>query len=100
MSARRGKRIPVVISDAIPAGGFTDVRVPRGTCAFSAQVVDATTFAAIAWTLAYESDPGNVRHFSATALPYVEESTSLRSGLVIRFGAAVAARVELIAWRS
>jgi len=100
VSTRRGKRIPVIITDAIAAGGTTDIRLPRGTCAFSAQVVDAATFAAIAWTLAYEADPASVRHFSATALPYVEESTALRSGLTVRFGAAVAARIELIAWRS
>lgn len=62
------------------------------------QLAATVAGAAVPWTLAYESDPASVRHFAAGER-YVEDF--LRLGpLTLHLGAAVAARVELIAWRS
>lgn len=97
--SRRTKRVPTIRSAAIAANGTVDLPLERGICAFSVAVVDAATFAGVAWTLAYESDPSSVRHFAAAAAPYVEDD--LRFGPnVLRLGAGVAARVELIAWKA
>lgn len=94
------KRTPTIRSYAVAAGGTVDVLLEKGTVSFSIAVVDATG-AAIAWTLGYESDPTNVRHFAATAAPYAEEQLGPRFGPEwLRIGAAAAGRVELIVWKA
>lgn len=94
----RTKRKPSLRSYAIAAGGTVDVSLPRTIVDFRVRVVDATTFAPIAWTLAYGSDPATLFHFTAGE-QYQEEGIGGKAGPTrLTLGAAVAARVELIVW--
>lgn len=97
--AVRRKRIPTIRTYAIAAGGTVDVQLERRTIEYAVQVVDATTFAAVAWTLALARDPTARRHFAATDPPLHEENVGARAQpIVLQLGAAVAATAELIVW--
>ncbi len=94
------KRVATIRTLDIAANVPALIVLEKGVAAYSVRVVDATTFAAVAWTLGYEADPNSVRHFAATAEPYTENDLGQRFGpLALWLGAAVAARAELIVWK-
>ena len=100
MAARPAKHLGIVINQAIAAG--TTILVPLGTgvTEFSLQVVDATTFAKVAYTVAFRANASGLRHFAATETPYLERDIGpLRAPLELLIGAAVAAIAELTVWR-
>ena len=95
MSCKRTSRI---VNAAIAAGGTVDVTLPVQTAEYALRVVDAATLAGVAFTFAYLEDEHAAFHFAA-AESWLEEGIGPLPGpLVIRLGAAVAARVELLIW--
>lgn len=100
MSARPAKHLAIVINQAIAAG--TTITIPMGTgvTEFSLQVVDAATFAKVAYTVAMRANASGIRHFAATEAPYLERDIGpLRAPLELLIGAAVASIAELTVWR-
>lgn len=84
---------------AVPSFGAGNTSAVVGARGYQlAAPAVAVAPAGVAWTLSYESDPATVRHFAAGVI-YTEDD--LRFGPnVLRVGAVVAARVELIVWKA
>lgn len=90
------KRLPRLDTEALAAGGTVILSLDEAVVAFTVRVVDATTYAPVAYTLGF--DAADVFHFAAGEA-YTEDRLSLADSIELRAGAAVAARVELVTWR-
>jgi len=100
MSARPAKHMPLVINLGIAANTTSTLLLGTAVTEFSLRVVDATTFAPVAYTVAMRANASGLRHFAATDAPYQERDIGpLRAPLELLVGAAVAAIAELTVWR-
>lgn len=86
-----------MLATLIPSAGYVELSLPTSTIEYLLRVVDPATFAGVAWTLAYSSNPLTALHLLAGE-SYQEERIALTSGLVLRVGAVVGSRAELVTW--
>ena len=92
------KRSSIITNTAVAGGGTTDIVLDTTTTEYTIRVVDATTKAPIAWTLAYVSAPTLQFHFLANEGWVEDKLGPLTASLSLRIGAAVAGTIELVQW--
>lgn len=92
------KRRSSVHAVGIPAGATADLSLGSGTVEFTVRVVDAATFVPIAFTFAYAGGASDSLHLLAGESYREDNIGPLSTPLIIKLGAAVAARGEVLVW--